>query len=141
MVVDAVTFAHMGATLPTNGNDSAAEKAASLAGIRVTPHTSTGTNYRDAIVAKMAAAPNAVMALFGGGIRVLEDPYTRAQEGERRFYGVLYGDFSVLRADAFDRHRFRVSVGARHADGGRMRNRHALDCGRGVTGRCGPEPD
>ena len=50
--------------------------------------------------------PNAVMALFGGGVRVLEDPYTRAAEGERRFIGRLFGDFSILRAGAY--HRFRV---------------------------------
>ena len=109
LVVDRQSYAHMGTVLPTNGNQSAAEKIGEIAQVRVTPHASSGTNYRDAVVAKMAAAPNAVMALFGGGIRVLEDPYTRAAEGERRFHGVLFGDFSVLRAAAYDRHRFRVS--------------------------------
>ena len=109
LVVDRQTYAHMGATLPTTGNQSAAEKVGAVSQVRVTPHSNSGTNYRDAVVAKMAATPNAVMALFGGGIRVLEDPYSRAAEGERRFHGVLFGDLTVLRAAAYDRHRFRVS--------------------------------
>ena len=75
----------------------------------MTPHSASGTNYRDAVVAKMGKTPNAVMALFGGGVRILEDPYTRAAEGERRFHGVLYGDMTVLRAAAYDRKRFRVA--------------------------------
>ena len=107
--VDKETYAHMGSTLPTNGNESAAEKAGMVAQVRVTPHGHAAGNYRDAVVAKMGKAPNAVMALFGGGVRILEDPYTRAAEGERRFHGVLYGDLTVLRAAAYDRHRFRVS--------------------------------
>ena len=33
---------------------------------------------RDALVAGVGNTPNAVMALFGGGVRILIDPYTRA---------------------------------------------------------------
>ena len=109
LVVDKQTYAHMGATLPTNGNVSAAEKVGQISQVRVTPHGSNSGNWRDAIVCKMKSAPNAVMALFGGGIRVVEDTYTRAAEGERRFHGVLFGDLTVLRAEAYDRHRFRIA--------------------------------
>ena len=108
MLVDSTTYAHMGATLPTNGNDSAAEKAGRLAMIRVRK-TASGANFRDALVAGVGNTPNAVMALFGGGVRILVDPYTRATEGETRINAQLYGDVAVLRAAAYTRHRFRVA--------------------------------
>ena len=109
LVVDKETYGHMGAVLPTGGIESAAERLGNIAQVRVTPHSSASGNYHDAVIAKMGATPNAVMALFGGGVRILEDPYTRAAEGERRFYGVLFGDLAVLRTDAYDRARFRIS--------------------------------
>ena len=109
LVVDKETYAHMGATTATGTSDSVAEKVREIAQVRVTPHAASGTNFRDAVVAKMGKAPNAVMALFGGGVRILEDPFTRAAEGERRFHGVLFGDLTVLRAAAYDRHRFRLA--------------------------------
>ena len=109
LVVDKASYAHMGSTTATGTGVSAAEKIREIAQVRVTPHASASGNYHDAIVAKMGKTPNAVMALFGGGVRILEDPYTRAAEGERRFHGVLYGDLTVLRAEAYDRHRFRIA--------------------------------
>ena len=109
LVVDKETYGHMGSTTATGTGVSAAEKIREIAQVRVTPHGLVETNGRNAVVAKMGRAPNAVMALFGGGVRILEDPYTRAAEGERRFHGVLYGDLTVLRAEAYDRHRFRIA--------------------------------
>ena len=109
LVVDKETYGHMGSTTATGTGVSAAEKIREIAQVRVTPHGRVQGTGRNAIVAKMGKTPNAVMALFGGGVRILEDPYTRAAEGERRFHGVLYGDLTVLRAAAYDRHRFRIA--------------------------------
>ena len=109
LVVDKETYAHMGSTTATGTSDSVAEKVREIAQVRVTPHGHAAGNYRDAVVAKMGKTPNAVMALFGGGVRILEDPYSRAAEGERRFHGVLYGDLTVLRPAAYNRQRFRIS--------------------------------
>ena len=109
LVVDKETYGHMGSTNATGTGVSAAEKIREIAQVRVTPHGRVQSNGRNAVVAKMGKTPNAVMALFGGGVRILEDPYTRAAEGERRFHGVLFGDLTVLRPAAFDRFRFRIA--------------------------------
>lgn len=109
LVVDKETYGHMGSTTATGTGVSAAEKIREIAQVRVTPHGRVQGTGRNAVVAKMGKIPNSVMALFGGGVRILEDPYTRAAEGERRFHGVLYGDLTVLRTAAYDRHRFRIA--------------------------------
>ena len=106
------TYQYMGATASGTGGDaSVAEKIAQVSGgIRVSPHIPAYTgNHQDGFVAKMGAAPNAAMALFGGGVRILEDPFSRAAEAERRFHGILFGDFTVLRTDAYDRFAVRTS--------------------------------
>ena len=103
------TYQYMGKTASGVGGDaSVAEKIQAVSGgLRVSPHIPDyGSNHQEGIVCAVGDGPNAVMALFGGGVRVLEDPYTRAEHGERRFIGRLFGDFSILRAGAY--HRFRV---------------------------------
>ena len=105
------SYQYMGGLPAGTGDSNVAEKIAQVSGgIRVSPHIAAYTgNHQDGFVVKMGAAPNAAMALFGGGVRILEDPYTRAAQGERRFYGQLYGDFAVLRVDAYDRFAIRTS--------------------------------
>ena len=106
------TYQYMGATPSGTGSPfSVAEKIATVSGgLRVSPHVPAYTNdMQEGVACKVGVTPNAVMALFGGGVRIIEDIYTRAAEGERRFHGVMFGDFTVLRADGYSRFRVRTS--------------------------------
>lgn len=113
MVVGATILAHMGGQYVTGSDMSAAEKFMQLSGgLRVSNHVPAyGANAQQAVVCKInpAIGPNAVMALFNGGPRIIVDEVTKADEGEVKYTAQFFGDFAVLRSDGYIRHAFRNS--------------------------------
>lgn len=108
LLVGQTIYAHAGATYRTSGPNVIQDLAGS-AGARVSPHVAAyAANAQDAIVIRRGLAPSNLAAALWG-MELIDDPYTRALQGEIVYTGILLHDFAVLRSGAFVRHRFRNS--------------------------------
>ena len=111
MILGSTIYAHMGSEFRANGSD---DSVASIVerlggGLRVSGHVPAyASNRQDAVAIKTGSGPNAVAPIWNE-VQIFQDEYTRAQEGEIRLYGLMLGNFAVLRADGFKRYRFRNS--------------------------------
>ena len=109
MLVGSSIYAHMGKTYRNaNSVDSALDVLTrQSAGVRVSGNVPAYANNRqEAVVVKGPARRNCVAAVWDG-VQIFEDMYSRAQEGERRLYGVMLYDFSITRTAGYVRHAFR----------------------------------
>ena len=108
LLVGQTIYAHAGATFRTSGPNVIQDLAGS-AGIRVSPHVAAyASNRQEALVVGRGLLPSNLAAALWG-LELIDDPYTRALQGEIVYTGILLHDFAVLRPSAFVRHRFRNS--------------------------------
>ena len=111
MLVGHATYSHMSSVYRADQSTMSALDVLSekSGGVRVGGNVPAyASNRQDAVVVKGTGRRNAVVALWGG-VEILPDPYSRAEEGERRLYGVMLYAFKILRDAGFSRARFRNS--------------------------------
>ena len=76
-------------------------------GLRSTVHLTVASNVSAALTFGRRAPGASVAAMWGSGITMLRDPYTRSAQGEVLYTGsILAGIYTVLRAGAYTRGAF-----------------------------------
>ena len=99
-MVGQTIYAHAGATFRTSGpnviQDLGGQRRHASVAARSPP---TPTIFRKRLVVSRGLLPSNLAAALWG-LELIDDPYTRALQGEIIYTGILLHDFAVLRSSA-----------------------------------------
>ena len=109
LLLGAAIYGHTAKVYRANGTDLSALAVlrSDSGGVRVAGNTPAYSgNRQEAVAIRGVGRRNMVVPLWGG-VEIIEDPYSRAGEGERRLFAVLLYNVAILREDGFVRYSFR----------------------------------
>ena len=92
-----------------SASDYLLERSGGLRASDLIPAKDSTSNIQSAILAKTAAGPNAVAAMWSGLSLTVRDEFTRANRGEIRIQVNGLWDFALLRAGGFEYLKIKIS--------------------------------